>query len=184
MGRRRSQRQRHCARLLRHRQHTGASRRPGPVGCHFEPHPRRALGRRRGTCWRGCVSRFLGVRLRPRDDPPGRWRMAGPMTQLPVTQLPVHALLSTERLLPVVVVDDVAAALPLGHAIRAGGLSTIEITLRTPAALDAIRALAREGGLLVGAGTVLTRDQAEHAIDARARFIVSPGVSATVVSYC
>jgi 2-dehydro-3-deoxyphosphogluconate aldolase/(4S)-4-hydroxy-2-oxoglutarate aldolase len=96
----------------------------------------------------------------------------------------VPQTLERDRLLPVVVLDDVAAAVPLGHAIRAGGLSSIEITLRTPAALEAIAALAREGDVLVGAGTVLTRDQAERAIDAGARFIVSPGVSATVVSYC
>jgi 2-dehydro-3-deoxyphosphogluconate aldolase / (4S)-4-hydroxy-2-oxoglutarate aldolase len=96
----------------------------------------------------------------------------------------VRQTLERDRLLPVVVLDDVAAAVPLGRAIHAGGLSSIEITLRTPAALDAIRALAREGELLVGAGTVLTRDQAEQAIDAGARFIVSPGVSAAVVSYC
>jgi 2-dehydro-3-deoxyphosphogluconate aldolase/(4S)-4-hydroxy-2-oxoglutarate aldolase len=94
-----------------------------------------------------------------------------------------HAL-GRDRLLPVVVLDDAAAAVPLGHAIRSGGLSCIEITLRTPAALDAIAALAREGELLVGAGTVLTRDQAERAIAAGARFVVSPGLSASVVSHC
>jgi 2-dehydro-3-deoxyphosphogluconate aldolase / (4S)-4-hydroxy-2-oxoglutarate aldolase len=96
----------------------------------------------------------------------------------------VAQTLERDRLLPVVVLDDVAAAVPLGHAISSGGLSSIEITMRTPAALGAIAALAREGELLVGAGTVLTPDQAAHAIDAGARFIVSPGVSATVVSYC
>ena len=110
--------------------------------------------------------------------------MAGPMTQQPVTQSPVHAVLSTERLLPVVVLDDVAAALPLGAAIRAGGLSTIEITLRTPQALAAIRALAGEGDLVVGAGTVLTAAQAQEAVGAGASFVVSPGVSAKVVTWC
>jgi 2-dehydro-3-deoxyphosphogluconate aldolase/(4S)-4-hydroxy-2-oxoglutarate aldolase len=97
---------------------------------------------------------------------------------------PVHAILGAQRLLPVVVLDDVDAALPLGAAIRRGGLSSVEITLRTPGALAAIRALAREGELLVGAGTVLTTAQAEEAVGAGASFIVSPGVSARVVTWC
>ena len=84
-------------------------------------------------------------------------------------QSPVYAVLSTQRLLPVVVLDDAAAALPLGAAIRSGGLSTVEITLRTPQALAAIRALAGERDLVVGAG---------------ASFVVSPGVSAKVVTWC
>ena len=100
------------------------------------------------------------------------------------SESPVHAILRVERLLPVVVLDDAAAALPLGAAIRAGGLSSIEITLRTPSALAAIRALAREGEVVVGAGTVLTTTQAQEAVDAGASFIVSPGVSAKVVTWC
>jgi 2-dehydro-3-deoxyphosphogluconate aldolase/(4S)-4-hydroxy-2-oxoglutarate aldolase len=100
----------------------------------------------------------------------------------PVSQ--VRAILEYERLLPVVVLDDPAAALPLGAAVRAGDLSSIEITLRTPAAVAAIEALARERDLLVGAGTVLTVAQAEEAVTAGASFIVSPGVSAAVVTWC
>ena len=100
------------------------------------------------------------------------------------SESPVHAILGAELLLPVVVLDAVAAALPLGAAIRAGGLSSIEITLRTPSALAAIRALADEGDLVVGAGTVLTTAQAEEAVGAGASFIVSPGVSAKVVTWC
>jgi 2-dehydro-3-deoxyphosphogluconate aldolase/(4S)-4-hydroxy-2-oxoglutarate aldolase len=100
------------------------------------------------------------------------------------SESPVHAILGAQRLLPVVVLDDAAAALPLGAAIRAGGLSSIEITLRTPSALAAIRALAGEGELVVGAGTVLTTAQAEEAVGAGASFIVSPGVSAKVVTWC
>jgi len=99
-------------------------------------------------------------------------------------QSPVYAVLSTQRLLPVVVLDDAAAALPLGAAIRSGGLSTVEITLRTPQALAAIRALAGERDLVVGAGTVLTAAQAEEAVGAGASFVVSPGVSAKVVTWC
>ncbi|HTC68695.1 MAG TPA: bifunctional 4-hydroxy-2-oxoglutarate aldolase/2-dehydro-3-deoxy-phosphogluconate aldolase [Acidothermaceae bacterium] len=97
---------------------------------------------------------------------------------------PVHALLHDERLLPIVVLDDASGAVPMGAAVRAGGLSSLEITLRTPAALAAIRALAREGDLVVGAGTVLTTAQAEEAVDAGASFIVAPGVSAKVVTWC
>jgi 2-dehydro-3-deoxyphosphogluconate aldolase / (4S)-4-hydroxy-2-oxoglutarate aldolase len=97
---------------------------------------------------------------------------------------PVHTILADERLLPIVVLDDVTAALPLGAAVRKGGLSSVEITLRTPGALAAIRALAREGDLVVGAGTVLTTPQAEQAVDAGASFIVAPGVSAKVVTWC
>jgi 2-dehydro-3-deoxyphosphogluconate aldolase/(4S)-4-hydroxy-2-oxoglutarate aldolase len=96
----------------------------------------------------------------------------------------VRSVLERERILPVVVLDDAALAVPLAAALRAGGLSTIEVTLRTPAAKAAITALAAEGEMVVGAGTVLTRDQAAMAIDAGARFIVSPGVSAAVVKYC
>jgi 2-dehydro-3-deoxyphosphogluconate aldolase/(4S)-4-hydroxy-2-oxoglutarate aldolase len=96
----------------------------------------------------------------------------------------VHAILHDERLLPIVVIDDATAALPLGAAVRAGGLSCLEITLRTPAALAAIRVLASEGDLAVGAGTVLTTKQAEEAVDAGASFIVSPGMSARVVTWC
>ena len=100
------------------------------------------------------------------------------------SESPVRAILGAERLLAVVVLDDAAAAPPLGAAIRLGGLSSIEITLRTPSALAAIRALAREGELVVGAGTVLTTAQAEQAVGAGASFIVSPGVSAKVVTWC
>lgn len=103
--------------------------------------------------------------------------MTSPLSQ-------VRVILEYERLLPVVVLDDPLAALPLGAAIRAGDLSSVEITLRTPQALAAIEALAREGDVLVGAGTVLTVTQAEQAVAAGASFIVCPGVSAAVVTWC
>lgn len=96
----------------------------------------------------------------------------------------VHAILGAQLLLPVVVLDDAAVALPLRAAIRAGGLSSIEITLRTPNALAAIRALAADGESVVGAGTVLTTAQAQEAVRAGASFIVSPGVSTKVVTWC
>lgn len=100
---------------------------------------------------------------------------------------PIHAVLARERILPVVVIEDAASAVPLAAALQAGGLSSIEITLRTAAAeaaIAAVTAVARDSGLLVGAGTVLTRDQAARAIDAGAQFVVSPGVSSAVIGYC
>ena len=77
---------------------------------------------------------------------------------------------------PVVVLDDPAAAVPLGRALVAGGLPAIEVTLRTARALEAIERIAAEvPGAVVGAGTVTTADQAEAAAKAGSRFLVSPG---------
>ncbi|MCD7439500.1 bifunctional 4-hydroxy-2-oxoglutarate aldolase/2-dehydro-3-deoxy-phosphogluconate aldolase [Streptomyces lincolnensis] len=77
---------------------------------------------------------------------------------------------------PVVVIEDAADAVPLARALVAGGLPAIEVTLRTPAALDAIRAIA-DGvpDAVVGAGTVITPTQVEESVAAGARFLVSPG---------
>lgn len=94
--------------------------------------------------------------------------------------MPLAPILQS-RLVPVVVIDDAAKAAPLARALLAGGLPVIEITLRTAAGLDAIRAAAAVPGMLVGAGTVLTAGQAEQAVAAGARYLVSPGLSATVV---
>lgn len=92
--------------------------------------------------------------------------------------------LSTDRLLPVVVLSSAADAAPLAAALLAGGLHCAEVTFRTDAAEDAIRAMARESDLLVGAGTVLSTEQVDRAVDAGARFVVSPGFSAAVVGRC
>lgn len=89
--------------------------------------------------------------------------------------------LALRRIVPVVVLDDAASALPLAEALVAGGLPVAEVTLRTPAALDAIAAMAARDDLLVGAGTVLTAAQVDQAVDAGARFVVSPGTSRPVV---
>lgn len=78
--------------------------------------------------------------------------------------------------IPVVVIDDAADAVPLARALVAGGLHMIEVTLRTPAALDAVRAIADEvPDALVGAGTVLSPSAVTEAVAAGARFLVSPG---------
>lgn len=85
------------------------------------------------------------------------------------------------RIIPVVVIDDAATAPALGDALAGGGLPVAEVTFRTPAAGDAIRALADRGDIVVGAGTVLTTDQVDRAVQAGATYIVSPGLSRAVV---
>jgi 2-dehydro-3-deoxyphosphogluconate aldolase/(4S)-4-hydroxy-2-oxoglutarate aldolase len=80
-------------------------------------------------------------------------------------------------LIPVVVLDDPAAAEPLADALVAGGLPVAEITLRTPAGIEAIRRLAGRTDILVGAGTVVNARQLDEAVDAGAQFAVSPGSS-------
>jgi 2-dehydro-3-deoxyphosphogluconate aldolase/(4S)-4-hydroxy-2-oxoglutarate aldolase len=94
-------------------------------------------------------------------------------------------LLSTLHLqpvVPVIVIDDVKSAVPLARALVAGGLKAIEITLRTAAALDAIKAVADEvEGAVAGAGTVLDGKQWDQAINAGSKFIVSPGTGASLL---
>ena len=94
------------------------------------------------------------------------------------------AQLASFRIVPVIVIDDPAAASPLADALAVGGLRCAEITFRTPAALAALTRFAAKADLLVGAGTVLDPDQASAAVDAGARFIVSPGFDAEVVLRC
>ena len=95
------------------------------------------------------------------------------------------ATIRRARLLPVLVIDDADRAEPLGAALLEGGLPVAEVTFRTPAAVAAIERLAGSTpSLLVGAGTVRTRAQAARAVDAGARFVVSPGLDRGVVEYC
>lgn len=97
----------------------------------------------------------------------------------------VFAKIKETKLVPVVKINDAKDAIPLGKALVAGGLPVAEITFRTDAAEESIRKLAAElPGLLVGAGTVLTTDQVDRAMDAGARFIVSPGFNPRIVDYC
>lgn len=87
-------------------------------------------------------------------------------------------LMSRVPVVPVVVVDSLSQAVPIARALVAGGLPVIELTLRTPVALDAIRAIADEvPEILVGAGTIVTPRQAVQALDAGAQFLVSPGTT-------
>jgi 2-dehydro-3-deoxyphosphogluconate aldolase / (4S)-4-hydroxy-2-oxoglutarate aldolase len=86
------------------------------------------------------------------------------------------SVLDVAPVIPVVVVEDAATAVPLAQALLAGGLPIIEVTLRSAAALDAVRAIAAEvPQVVVGAGTVVSADQAEAAVAAGAQFLVSPG---------
>ena len=80
--------------------------------------------------------------------------------------------------IPVLVIDDVAHALPVAQALVAGGLPALEVTLRTPCALDVIREMKQVPGAVVGAGTVLNPRELDAALEAGAEFIVSPGLTA------
>lgn len=84
-------------------------------------------------------------------------------------------------IVPVVVINRADRAQALGEALVAGGIPVAEVTFRTSAAAEAIRRMSATPDLLVGAGTVLTVDQVDRAVEAGARFIVSPGFSAAVV---
>jgi 2-dehydro-3-deoxyphosphogluconate aldolase/(4S)-4-hydroxy-2-oxoglutarate aldolase len=86
-------------------------------------------------------------------------------------------IMRTSAVIPVLVVHDVAQARPLAEALVAGGLKVLEVTMRTPVALDVIREMKLVPGAVVGAGTVVSTDQFEQVMDAGAEFIVSPGLS-------
>ncbi|MCB1625289.1 MAG: bifunctional 4-hydroxy-2-oxoglutarate aldolase/2-dehydro-3-deoxy-phosphogluconate aldolase [Pseudomonadales bacterium] len=86
----------------------------------------------------------------------------------------------TSPVIPVLVIDDAATALPIARALVAGGLKVLEVTLRTKAALDAIREMQRVDGSIVGAGTVLNETDLHAALDAGAEFIVAPGLTETL----
>lgn len=86
---------------------------------------------------------------------------------------------------PVVVLEDAKDAVPTAEAMLAGGVDVMEITFRTAAAPDAIKAVAENcPDVLVGAGTVITLDQCKKAVDMGAKFIVSPGFDPEVVGWC
>lgn len=89
----------------------------------------------------------------------------------------IAEIMQLAPVIPVIVIDDAAHARPLAEALVAGGLPALEVTLRTPAALDAIRAMSEVEGAVVGAGTVTNRHELTSAVDAGARFIVSPGLT-------
>jgi len=96
----------------------------------------------------------------------------------------VVAAIEQGRLVPVIVVENESSAAPLAEALVAGGLRCAEVTFRTAAARAALRAMAADDRLLVGAGTVVTPDQVDAAVEAGAAFVVSPGFSLPVVRRC
>ena len=96
----------------------------------------------------------------------------------------LRELCALAPVIPVIVIADAAWAGPLARSLVAGGLPVLEVTLRTPAALDAIAAMARVEGAVVGAGTVLTAQDAHRAQTAGARFAVSPGLTDSLAEGC
>lgn len=93
--------------------------------------------------------------------------------------------LSLIGIVPVVVIDDVEKAVPLAKALVAGGIPCAEVTFRTDEAEEAIRRMASEvPELIVGAGTILTTEQADKAVAAGSKFLVSPGFNRKIVEYC
>ncbi len=92
--------------------------------------------------------------------------------------------LSQARLMPVIVIDRVEDAWPLAQALKAGGLPVAEVTFRTAAAVEAIRAISKDKDIALGAGTILQPDQVDQARDAGATYIVTPGFNPKVVRRC
>jgi 2-dehydro-3-deoxyphosphogluconate aldolase/(4S)-4-hydroxy-2-oxoglutarate aldolase len=94
----------------------------------------------------------------------------------------VDELMAVQPVIPVIVIDNAADAVPLAEALVGAGLRVLEVTLRTEAALDAIRLMKQVDGAIVGAGTVLTSNDVMLSIEAGAGFIVTPGLSASAVA--
>jgi 2-dehydro-3-deoxyphosphogluconate aldolase/(4S)-4-hydroxy-2-oxoglutarate aldolase len=92
--------------------------------------------------------------------------------------------IATAGLVPVVVLKNASDAAPLAGALTAGGLPCAEVTFRTAAAVEAIKIMAEDPELLLGAGTVLTPQQVEQAVAAGAKYVVSPGFSPIVAAAC
>lgn len=93
--------------------------------------------------------------------------------------------LGNNAVVPVVVLDDESNAIPTAKALLAGDIDVMEITLRTAAAMDAVKLVSKQcPEMLVGAGTVINVDQAKAAVEAGAEFIVSPGFDGELVQWC
>ena len=90
---------------------------------------------------------------------------------------PIAAIMQTAPVIPVLVIEDAAQARPIAEALVRGGLPVLEVTLRTPAALDVIAEMKRVEGAIVGAGTVLNESDLVRSLDAGAEFVVSPGLT-------
>jgi 2-dehydro-3-deoxyphosphogluconate aldolase/(4S)-4-hydroxy-2-oxoglutarate aldolase len=104
------------------------------------------------------------------------------MTDVKMT---IDDVLALGHVMPVIVIDDADKAVPLAETLLANGIRTIEITLRTPAALESIAAIADQcPDMVVGAGTILSPELAQASASAGARFVVSPGSTEAVVTGC
>ena len=90
---------------------------------------------------------------------------------------PIETIMRTAPVIPVIVIDEVEHAVPLAEALVAGGLRALEVTLRTPAALAAIKAMKQVPGAVVGVGTVTNHKELDDALNAGAEFVVSPGLT-------
>ena len=98
---------------------------------------------------------------------------------------PILEKIKKTGIIPIIIIHDTKDAESLGNALVGGGIACAEITFRTDAAKESIRILKEKfPDMLVGAGTVLTTQQVDHAIEAGAEFIVSPGFNPKVVAYC
>ncbi len=96
----------------------------------------------------------------------------------------IDAILARCRVMPVIVLEELAHAVPLARALVAGGLPVLEVTLRTPVALDGLRAIRREvPGAVVGAGTITSPADLDAAMDAGASFGVSPGATPALLAH-
>jgi 2-dehydro-3-deoxyphosphogluconate aldolase/(4S)-4-hydroxy-2-oxoglutarate aldolase len=107
-----------------------------------------------------------------------------PRSSLPGARSTVDELFAERRVVPVVVLPDARDAKPLARALAAGGLPIAEVAFRNPAAAPTMVAMAEDQALVVGAGTIVSADQVDTAVDAGARFVVSPGFSSAVVARC
>ncbi|WP_198243651.1 bifunctional 4-hydroxy-2-oxoglutarate aldolase/2-dehydro-3-deoxy-phosphogluconate aldolase [methane-oxidizing endosymbiont of Gigantopelta aegis] len=96
----------------------------------------------------------------------------------------IQDIMNTSPVIPVMVINKLEHAVPLAHALVEGGLKVLEITLRTPVALDAIRQIKSEvTDAIVGAGTIINIDTLNQAIDAGSEFLVSPGVTNSLINH-
>ncbi|WP_297733809.1 bifunctional 4-hydroxy-2-oxoglutarate aldolase/2-dehydro-3-deoxy-phosphogluconate aldolase [uncultured Maricaulis sp.] len=99
-----------------------------------------------------------------------------------MTLITLETLVRAASVIPVLTVGDVAKAAPLSRALKAGGLRVVEMTMRTPAALDVLSAMkAAEPGMIIGMGTIRTPEQVADAMAAGADFLVSPGLSPELI---
>jgi 2-dehydro-3-deoxyphosphogluconate aldolase/(4S)-4-hydroxy-2-oxoglutarate aldolase len=94
----------------------------------------------------------------------------------------IDAIMRLGPVIPVLTIKDIALAAPIAQALVGGGLAVMEVTLRTPVAQDAIRAMSKVRGAVVGAGTVTSTEELESVMSAGAQFAVSPGLTQSIAS--